>query len=246
MHTADDSGHEACLKELLCRKANTSLRTKQGRSALDLAAKAGHAGCVTALLDAGDQPRQSSLNLAAQYGHAGCVKILLDRVARPDLAQWCGSTALFLAAGKGYADCVALLVEAGLVTDAAAKHGISLPRVAAENGRTACIKLLIDAGPAVDPSAKDEAAALGYLDNLLLLIATDHDALAPGKNGMTILHLLAKAVQLRGDANGLVEALRDAGPETDRLDDDGYGALYYAAMAGKTELIMALLNLGAE
>ncbi|KAL4435618.1 hypothetical protein ABPG77_002581 [Micractinium sp. CCAP 211/92] len=143
---------EACLAAGM--SANEQ-RAGQGgvESALHVAARAGHAGCVVALLAAGADPNapnrfyESPLHEAASFGRLGCVAALLAGGARLEACSYYGFTPLFCAASANHTACVAALLAAGASPLAANARARALVHGAAERGATDALRLLLAAQP---------------------------------------------------------------------------------------------------
>ena len=129
-----------------------------GQTTLHLAAKKGHQGIVTMLLDRGsnvddtDILGNSALHAAAAGGHQAVVQLLLSRGAAPELKDACGRTALHLAAENGNVqtvECLLLQVPDKEIYDA---WGRTPLHVAIEWGHEDIVRLLLDNG--ADPRAR--------------------------------------------------------------------------------------------
>lgn len=129
---ASQRGELENLAELLAQGADP----KHERSrALRMAASAGHAECVVALLPLSDPSDGAALCWAASAGHLECVKVLLP-VSNPSAH---GSQALLVAAQNGHAECVKLLIPVSVP-----KKDQSHPlRTASRNGHVECVRHLL-------------------------------------------------------------------------------------------------------
>ena len=149
------------LVSMLCRKgANVDIRnTRVGddKTALHLAARAGHAIIVKTLLEHGtsvdivDKYGKSPLHIAAREGHAIIVKTLLEHGASVDIVDKYGKSPLQTAAGRPHADIIQMLLEHGASVDIVYKHGESPLHIAASHGHNQIAKLLIDRGASLEP-----------------------------------------------------------------------------------------------
>lgn len=122
-------------------------------SALHVAARAGHAGCVAALLAAGASPLaanrfyEAPLHEAASFGRLACVEALLAGGTRLEAFSYYGLTALLCAAAVDHTTCMAALLAAG-ASPSAANHRRRAPEHgAAERRPTAALRLLLAAQP---------------------------------------------------------------------------------------------------
>jgi ankyrin repeat protein len=89
---------------------------------------------------------RAPLYLAAEAGHAQAVTALLRHGADVDwVCPGNGKAALQIATAKGHDVCLALLIEHGAALDALTAQGNSALTLAATYGHTACVKALVDA-----------------------------------------------------------------------------------------------------
>ena len=64
---------------------------------------------------------------AAKNGHSGCVSLLLEAEASVNRQDWLGETALSLAAGEGHDGCVKMLLKAGADVNKRDADGLHSP-----------------------------------------------------------------------------------------------------------------------
>ncbi len=139
---------------LLRHKARVDARDARGRSALHEAARAGHAGIISALLearadaDARDAAGRTPLHEAAFGGHLAAVDLLAAR-ADVHATDADGRSALHLACmgPSGSADLVARLLGLGVASDAVDAEGKRPVEHAAAGGRWAAVAALDPAHP---------------------------------------------------------------------------------------------------
>ncbi|MFN4352935.1 MAG: ankyrin repeat domain-containing protein, partial [Hylemonella sp.] len=126
---ACESGNTGTVQQLLRHGADIEARHPlSGWQALHYAAQSGHAGAVSAVLDALGQPAATAalhaplsgldlsrrvLHLASASGSAETVRVLVARGAEVDAADSGGNTALHLAYKRGSEAVAAELVRAG-------------------------------------------------------------------------------------------------------------------------------------
>ena len=114
------AGELARVNTLLASGGRSAAQDRNGRTALHLAAKEGHAECIESLLAAGHSPaatdssRHTPLHKAAANGHAACVSALAAHRATLESVDSDGRTALHLAARNGHVECATALLAACL------------------------------------------------------------------------------------------------------------------------------------
>ena len=126
-----------------------------GRTALHLAAAAGHSEVVKCLIERGaqvstvDEGNWSPIHSAAAAGRSECLMDLLAAGANVDArAGSSASTALILAASKGRLEIVRALLLASANVQAVDKSGATALHRAAGRGELAIMELLLGALPA--------------------------------------------------------------------------------------------------
>ena len=164
---ASSGGKERIVSVLLEEGADPNLKKLSGVTALFLASAGGHTPVLSLLLAAGAQPDPLSqeggtpLMAAAQAGHLQAVETLLRSGAEPSTAMWDGATALFLAAQNGHTAVVSLLLSRpGLGVDQQRRDGATPLWIAAQAGREDCVRLLLQHGAKVDLARSDGATPL--------------------------------------------------------------------------------------
>ena len=234
-------------------EAATAAGAAPAESPLVVAARAGDAERVAALLEQGADARAASpdgttaLHWAARAGHAGAVEMLLAAGADPAAANRYGVTPLALAAENGDAASVAALLRAGVDPNAAAREGETALMLAARTGRVEAIDLLLDAGAEVDATEKWRgqsplmwAAAENHADAVRRLLAEGADVEARSAGGLT--PLLFAVREGRIDA---VETLLTGGADVDAGIDNttaSTGAYTPAASGHTSPLALAIVN----
>ncbi len=227
------------------------------RTALHLAAEAGHHTIVEALLQAGAQVDtpilegtapfdRTALHLAAANGHHEVARILLAHGAAVDAQTkaWDGpgETPLTMAAEAGHAEVIAVLAEAGAELTGPADSTPPLT-TAAGAGHEAAVRELIQRGASVaagDQEALVEAANGGHLDVVGTLLEAGADANQyPADNWSALTAAVAN--------NHLQVATRllEAGADPDG-GQGGLGPLDQAVMNGNQDLVQLLLEAGAD
>jgi ankyrin repeat protein len=188
---------------LLAAGADPAATTRNGVTALALAALNGSAEVLATLLEHGADPGQPSsegetaLMLATLNGRPEVVRLLLEHGADPNRTEsYRGQTALMWAAGQGNADAVSLLLEHGAELEAKSTGGFSALLFAVRNARIDALERLIAAGADTNAIAPDDTSALnvaivnGYFEVASILLAHGADPNLPDARGSP-LHIIA-------------------------------------------------------
>jgi ankyrin repeat protein len=202
----------------------------------------------------------TALHWAAMRGDADMARMLLVAGANVRATTRIGSyTALYLAAKGGYSDVVAALLAAGADAKAATSNGTTPLMIAAAAGDTKSINSLIENGAdlnAVETKGETPlmfAAGFNRLDAVKLLLqkgadhkkttkVTDLFALtAPEEESMA--RQSGRAAPARADVAGATRAYR----YNELISSQGgLTALLFAARQGYADVVMALLDAGAD
>ena len=176
---------------------------KQERTALHLAASAGHTSVIKLLLeheadvDAEDENQRTALHLAAAGGHEGAVRALLSS-SDADAEDEDANTPAWLALANGHSEVAKLIVEEGEAeVDAACEEGQTLLHLACVQNDLATSTWLLEHG--ASHAVKDRyrntalhaAAEHGSWAAGLLLLEKGADPSAAGKDANTPLHVAA-------------------------------------------------------
>ncbi|KID95301.1 Pfs, NB-ARC and Ankyrin domain protein, partial [Metarhizium majus ARSEF 297] len=155
---AAENGHEAVVRLLLERSANTEVTdNNQEQTALLCAAKNGHEAVVRLLLEKGadikakDRRGQTSLSYAAENGHKAVVRLLLKKGADIEaIDDYHGQTALSWAAKNGHEAMAELLLKKGAKLEARDASNSTPLLWAAKHGQQAVAKLLLEKGANIE------------------------------------------------------------------------------------------------
>ena len=173
LHYAARYGRASCVESLLKAGADTSLKDKDGKTALDLAYKntepevvrllrpdpAGHAAYLIENAPAIAEKKVVHLCEAAENGDLATLARLLGEgvnINAEPTRGWCGSgtTALMDAARNGKLDCLDYLITQGAYVNATQfRRMMTALHYAASNGHARCAESLLKAG--ADTSLKD-------------------------------------------------------------------------------------------
>ncbi|XP_017777322.1 PREDICTED: ankyrin repeat domain-containing protein 6 [Nicrophorus vespilloides] len=181
-------------------------RDELGRSALHLAASAGHGPVIRLLLnvaaprevDSPDGAGCTPLQRAAADGHEEVVKMLLARGADVDKQDSVhGNSAMHEAAWKGYSRTVSLLATAKANLQKCNTGGFTALHLCCQNGHNQSCRELLLAG--CDPDLQNNygdtalhtAARYGHAGVTRILISAQCRVSEQNKNGDTALHISA-------------------------------------------------------
>lgn len=174
--SAVDSGQIAKLSLLFSERVKLDALTRDGRTALAIAAGNGHEKLVEALLKAGAKadggPAEiTPLTQGVRSGSNETVKALLDAGADPNRAAGDGRKPLMLAARAGLEEAVRYLLDKGAEINGRNERDASTALMwAANNGFKRLVEFLVEKGADPSLSAKDgwtagEAARMaGHID----------------------------------------------------------------------------------
>ena len=156
LHSAAAAGQTKCLEILIeaAKAAGVSLDAADSfqRTAMHVAAAAGHVECVSALVAAGANANRpnlwgaTALYCATQRRHSGVAVSMIDLGADVSAADNRGLTPLHLAARVGDVTLARALVAAGANMAAAAKRVGTPLALAAQTSNTAVAEFLVAAG----------------------------------------------------------------------------------------------------
>jgi ankyrin repeat protein len=239
---AAKSGNKTALASLLERKANANSADPDGTTALHWAAYKDDLDAVDILLKAGAKAGVSNdlgatpLWLAAQNGGAAVVKRLLEAGADPNRALTSGETPLMVGARGGYAEVVQLLLSKGADPNVPGSRGQTALMWAAAQKHPDVVKILI--GHKADLTVKSDTWSE-------VMAVPPHGYLPYNKaiphGGETALMFAARV----GDVDSARELLA-AGANPNDADAWGVSATTLAAHSGFTDLVLLLLDRGAD
>ncbi len=248
-------GHVSMVKQIVRHTAtDLDLQDACGRTALCVASFFGHDKIVDELLEhyastsLGNDQGQTPLLVAAEQGHLQCVHMLLDHRSNPDDRDKSGRTALQYACERGDVDMVKLLVQEDV--NAMARNPVddsTMLILCARKGYLDMVHFFL-LHPDMDVNAFDCAhrSALYYAcqhpDVFEILERHGANVFAKDYSDKTIL---MRACEV-GSVDIVSKMLTYAGVDVNALDNEGYTALIYASLYGKTEVVSLLLDHGAD
>eukprot|EP00042_Codosiga_hollandica_P053210 m.691609 g.691609 ORF g.691609 m.691609 type:complete len:1015 (-) comp58643_c0_seq1:413-3457(-) len=269
IHYAARHGHHDVINQLLNHKADPTLRSADGTTALHLASQYGHLRCAEALLgltgvDVTNNEHQTALHLACFTGHEEIVHVLFEKGADCNIVDNKGRNALHLATS---AACLTRLCrelcERGTNVHAVDSFGRTALHYAVSNDNTAhVVEHLLTLGLSSTASDRNGltplhlAALYGRKSTLNWILerisrlpsvagqpsASETALNALDKRGRSPLHYAAYS----GCADVCSELLRTDGIQVDIRDHLGRTALDAAAFKGHDEVVEMLLEHEAD
>lgn len=227
-------GDIGLLNEALGKGAKPEAKDGEGRSALIVAAKLGHAPVCIVLLDRGaaadakDNESWTALHHAAREGHDAILPILLDKGAAIEARDKAGRTALMLAAEKGNHGAMGILLERGANPKFTKDEEL-------ENTQTGDVTENLNATLLNAILNHDEAEAMRVLSSGAI------------PDTRSKRHIPALIMATSRKQEGIVQAILDAGGDVNiRATDTEKGidqitALHIAASGGNLAILNALL-----
>lgn len=218
------------------------VQAARGTALID-AARSGTAQQVRALIagkanvHAAEPDGSTALHWAAYRGDAAMVEALLRAGARAGAANSLGVTPLALAVEGGNAAVVARLIAAGANVNAALTGGETPLMTAARLGNTGVVTALLEGGAAVNATESTRgqtalmwAAAEGHADVVRVLVGKGAD-----------IGLVSRGPDAPKDITEGTSIYKRVAPRV-----DPFKAVQFAARAGHTEAVKALVEAGAN
>nr|XP_055035379.1 ankycorbin isoform X2 [Misgurnus anguillicaudatus] len=225
------------------RKSDTHEWNKNDERLLS-AVEHGEADKVTSLLSKKgacptkfDSEGKSALHVAAARGQAECLAVILAHGADVSLQDASGFTALHHAAKNNHPECAKKLMQSKCAVDAVDNLGWSALHHTAANGNVAIVQLLCEHKCHVNLKDLDGVTPLllsarnANAEVCQCLVNWGADVNATDKNGRTAVMLASES-----SCPAAVELLVHSGADLQMVDSLGHDVLYYAKLAGSSEV----------
>ncbi|OCT86759.1 hypothetical protein XELAEV_18020448mg [Xenopus laevis] len=252
-HNAAKTNDIEKMRQLMKHRVDVRVKNSADRTALHLAAGAGHKQVVQLLLehlplDEEDSFGMNALLLGAWFGHLPVLKILVNAGAKINCQNKSGLNLLHCAALRGHIKVMEFIMEdlEGIKLDKVDKSGKTAFHLAAEHGQLEAVEFLIGSGCQHSLKDKDENTALhlasknGHAEVLQKIVETRVDLNERNTEGMTALHLATE-----GGYFDCVRILLDAGCEVNiQTEQKGMNSLHYCAFHGYEDIGRILIEAG--
>ncbi|MDP0561643.1 MAG: ankyrin repeat domain-containing protein [Candidatus Endonucleobacter sp. (ex Gigantidas childressi)] len=255
LHIASETGQLGCVKLLLAVNGiQLDLTNSDRHTALDNAAKNGHAECMALLLAAGaktnmlDKNGNTPLRISLKHNHIKCAEILLASGADVNIRDSQGDTPLNHAAKTGNVEYVKLLLGTkGILLETQDLTDLRALSNASKNGHVECVKALLAAGADVNTLGchcypLSLAALAGHVECVEVLLAAGADVNTLGCHCYPL-----SLAALAGHVECVKLLLNSKGIKIDAKDCEHHNtALGNAAKNGQAECMAELLTAGAK
>jgi len=211
---------------------------------LMLAAAGGHIEVVRLLVTSGTKVNASPspwgftpLGLASARGDVDIVTVMLHWKAEPTIETHSGHAPLLAAAAAGHTQVCAVLLEHGADVDASDERGITALMLAVERERLEVVRMLL--GHMASVASVDRRSSSAFTRAIEAVLRADPQAL---HIRMSVSGHMSKYDGCTEIARGLAE--RRAA--VDLADAAGQTPLLRAVRAQRTDVVVLLLDLGAD
>ncbi|KAH8883154.1 hypothetical protein GQ53DRAFT_732672 [Thozetella sp. PMI_491] len=201
------------------------------------------------VIDLGDDSGQTALHYAMERGLAESIRVMLEHGAEVTATDNQGFSPWLWAVVAGQTAPASALLISGVIADvnASSVDGRSALGWAAGLGWSPIAQLLIAHGASLcqDQSAQmsplEEAAAVGSLDTVRLLLEAGADPNFRGRDGWSALHWAVEESHLE-----VVQLLLEVGVNVNAVSSYGTAPLHCAANGGRVAIVNLLLQEGAD
>ncbi|CAE7556034.1 ANK3 [Symbiodinium sp. KB8] len=257
--TACRGGNLEAAKVLHEAGADPSAQTGYGASCAFIACESGSlpvlnwlAGLGVDVLVKRSGNDATPLGIALSKNHTDVALRLLELGADPNQVGENGWYALHIAVEKDMATARRELLRAD--ADAAYDDEQSCLEWAIEHGMWAHVRALLEAGARMGPAPGDSAESPGEkaaqaalmhapAGELQRCFEYGWDASVPFHNGDSVLHVLVRREE---SLNGVIKVLTQHGAQVQAENAEGLSPCMVAVMAGKADVVTALLEAGAD
>ncbi|XP_060088007.1 serine/threonine-protein kinase TNNI3K isoform X2 [Heteronotia binoei] len=253
------NGNKSHVRTLMLKGLRPSRLTRNGFTALHLAAYKDNAELVTALLHSGADIQQvgygalTALHIATIAGHHEAVDILLQHGAYVNVQDAVFFTPLHIGAYYGHEQVTRLLLKFGADVNVSGEVGDRPLHLASAKGFLNIVKLLMEEGSKADVNAQDNedhvplhfSSRFGHNDIVKFLLQSNFEVQPHVVNiyGDTSLHLACTY----GKNIDLVKFLLDQNVlSINHQGRDGHTGLHSACYHGHIRLVQFLLDNGAD
>jgi ankyrin repeat protein/superfamily I DNA/RNA helicase len=241
------------LKKLIENNADVDFQTKDGETALMIAAGTGQKEIIKLLLENNANPNltrkdgDTVLTIATKFANYEIIKILINNNVDINQPVKNGDSALMIASAKGNKEIVDLFLNNNADVNFQSKKGKTALIVASEYNKTEIIELLLNKNADVNFQTKEHNSALMIatanknIEIVKTLLNYNANTNLHSKNGETAL--------IVGVALGhkeIVQYLLDSGANINHKKNDGKSALIFAIYYGHKEIVKLLLDNGAN
>ncbi|GAB5593481.1 hypothetical protein Unana1_08381, partial [Umbelopsis nana] len=251
---AAERGDTDLVSALLEQGASTELANNDRLTPLLVASNNGHLDVISLLLsneankEATDQTSWTALHRAAERGDLRVVCTLLERGFDTEVKNSEGDTALHIAVQFSHLSVVIQLCKHNANINATDLHGLTVLHRAVSVGRKEVVSYLMDTGAQFGNSDNGIAALLyvaaqaGQADTVEMALSGHHYITREAVDSRQVS--LFRAVEC-GHIE-VVNVLLHHGVDIESTNEKGWTALHQACYASKMEIVLTLIQQGAD
>ncbi|KAK3098345.1 hypothetical protein FSP39_018639 [Pinctada imbricata] len=194
-----------------------------------------------------EQMERTALHLAAEAGHLEAVMRLIDMRCDANKRDKAGETAMHLAAKSGRSEIIKKLLILGVVVDDRDGEGQTALHLAGREGHLTTVQVLLDFNAGANSETIKEmcplhfAVAQGHEDIVMELIKNGANLDSQNFQGNTPLHMASLA-----NLKNIAKLLIDAKCQIDVSNHRQQTPLHVAVEAGHDDMVEILLGAGAD